>query len=47
MISRTEKRVDKGEIDLYYFDASGFSLDPVIPYAWQKIGQQISIPAQR
>ena len=27
---------DKGQIDLYYFDESGFALDPTIPYAWQE-----------
>src|SRR5262247_1762833 len=26
---------DQGKIDLYYFDESGFALDPSIPYAWQ------------
>ena len=36
-----------GAIDLFYFDESGFSLDPVVPYAWQVIGQQIEIPASR
>jgi hypothetical protein len=28
-----------GEFDLVYFDASGFSLQPYIPYAWQDIGR--------
>jgi DDE superfamily endonuclease len=30
-----------GEIDLYYFDASGFSLLPVMPYAWQPVHEHI------
>lgn len=34
-----------GEIDLYYFDAAGFALDPSVPYAWQTIGETIEIPA--
>lgn len=34
-----------GEIDLYYFDAAGFTLDPSVPYAWQTLGQTIVIPA--
>lgn len=34
-----------GEIDLFYFDAAGFTLDPSIPYAWQTIGETIEIPA--
>ena len=27
-----------GDIDLQYFDGSGFSLTPTVPYAWQKKG---------
>jgi transposase len=36
-----------GEFDLVYFDASGFSLQPYIPYAWQDIGRAgtLRIPA--
>jgi len=32
-----------GEIDLYYFDESGFSLTPVIPYAWQPVHTHILV----
>jgi len=32
-----------GDIDLYYFDESGFSLTPMIPYAWQPRGQTLAI----
>jgi len=36
-----------GEIDLVYFDATGFSLQPYVPYAWQDIGREgtIGIPS--
>jgi transposase len=36
-----------GEFQLIYFDASGFSLQPYIPYAWQDIGRAgtLRIPA--
>lgn len=27
-----------GDIELHYFDATGFSLTPTVPYAWQKKG---------
>jgi transposase len=39
----------EGEFDLYYFDESGLSLDPYVPYAWQDIGRNgtLSIPASR
>jgi len=32
---------------LYYFDESGFTLDPYIPYAWQEAGSVIEIPAAK
>jgi transposase len=39
----------EGEFDLYYFDESGLSLDPYVPYAWQDIGRDgtLGIPASR
>lgn len=36
---------EAGEIDLYYFDEAGFTLDPCVPYAWQTVGETIEIPA--
>ena len=38
---------NKGKINLYYFDESGFSQVPSIPYAWQLIGETREIPSQR
>jgi len=35
------------EIDLLYFDESGFSLTPSVPYAWQNIGEHIEIPSAK
>jgi transposase len=42
-----QKHEDKGKIDLYYFDESGFALDPTIPYAWQEPKSVIELPARR
>lgn len=42
-----QKQEDKGKIDLYYFDESGFALDPTIPYAWQEPKSVIALPARR
>ena len=42
-----QQREDKGKIDLYYFDESGFTLDPYILYAWQEPGTVIEIPARK
>jgi DDE superfamily endonuclease len=38
-----KKQEDAGEIDLRYFDASGFCLMPYIPYAWQEKGQPLTV----
>lgn len=36
---------NRGEIDLRYFDASGFCLAPYLPYAWQEHGDPLSLKA--
>ena len=35
------------EIDLCYFDKSGFTLEPCVPYAWQPTGETIEIPSSK
>ena len=40
-----QKQEDAGQIGLVYFDEAGFSLVPVVPYAWQAPGQQIELPS--
>ncbi len=35
------------EIDLCYFDESGFTLEPCVPYAWQQTGETIEIPSSK
>jgi len=39
-----KKIAKRGEIELYYFDESGFSLNPTVSYAWQKRGTTIEVP---
>ena len=36
-----------GELDVYYFDESGFALNSSIPYGWQPRGTQTLLPADR
>jgi len=36
-----------GEIDLYFGDEAGFSMQPVLPRAWQAKGERIGIFPQR
>jgi len=47
LINQLIESYKAGEINLYYFDESGFSLTPTVPYAWQKIGEYIEIPSSR
>lgn len=42
-----ENAEEYGAIDLVYFDESGFSLEPSVPYAWQSTGQTLEIPSSR
>lgn len=37
----------QGEIDLFYFDESGFTLEPCVPYAWQPRGETIEVPSAK
>ncbi len=38
---------DNQQIALYYFDGSGFSLVPNVPYCWQKKGETIALDSSR
>jgi transposase len=38
---------NENEIDLCYFDESGFTLEPCVPYAWQLVGKTIEIPSSK
>lgn len=38
---------DKGLLELYFCDESGFNLMPCVPYAWQKKRQTICLPAAK
>ena len=38
---------EQNEIDLVYFDESGFTLEPCVPYAWQPRGETIEVPCAK
>ncbi|RDC66160.1 hypothetical protein AHMF7616_04791 [Adhaeribacter pallidiroseus] len=38
---------EQGFLPLYYYDESGFSLTSALPYAWQKQGKTLEIPAAK
>jgi hypothetical protein len=46
-IETLKKLEDNGYIDLYFGDESHFGLTPNVPYAWQKKGNQILLPASK
>lgn len=46
-LEELEKQAEARIIDLCYFDESGFSLDPYIPYAWQEIGETIELECSK
>jgi hypothetical protein len=43
-IADLQARERAGDGDLWFFDASGFCLQPCIPYAWQPIGETLQLP---
>src|SRR5438552_2754124 len=46
-LAALQKQENQGKIALYYFDESGFALDPTIPYAWQEPKSVIELPAMK
>ena len=42
-----KQQEDDGKLMLYYFDESGFSTAPCVPYGWQRIGETRQIPCHR
>ena len=42
-IEELKKEEDKGEIELFFYDESGFSTNSTVGYAWQEIRQRIEI----
>jgi len=37
----------RGDIDLFYFDGTGFNLNPNVPYCWTQKGKTTTLPALR
>ena len=38
---------ERGIIELYYLDETGFGLTPCVPYGWQPIGEYKALPSNR
>lgn len=46
-LAELTRKADKDEIDLVYFDQSGFNLWAKVVYAWQKRGERISVSVSK
>lgn len=46
-VSQFQEQEDKGNIALYYFDESGVSTIPAVPYGWQLAGETVKLPSHR
>jgi len=42
-----ERLSESGEIDLYYGDEAGVSLEPNVPYGWQFADEAVAMPSER
>jgi len=47
MIAKLLEKEKHGEIDVFYFDESGFNLQACVPYAWQEKKKYIKVPSSR
>jgi len=47
ILSFLKKKEDAGQVNLYFFDESGISTAPCIPYGWQRIGETYELPKSR
>ena len=47
MIEGLIAQEDSGDINLYFFDESGFTLEPCVPYAWQPVNETIELPSSK
>lgn len=46
-IEALRRRQQRHEIEMFFFDERGFSLEPSIPYAYQFPGEEIEIPSSK
>ena len=46
-IYKLREQHDSGELEIWYFDETGFDLQPTVPYAWQPNGEIIEVSSER
>ena len=42
-----ERLSESGAVDVYYGDEAGVSLEPNVPYGWQFVDEEISMPSEK
>lgn len=47
VLGELERLSEAGELELFYGDESGVSLEPCVPYGWQFAGEAVSMPTGR
>ena len=47
LLGEMERLSENGEIDLYYSDEAGVSLEPNVPYGWQVNDEEVSMPSEK
>jgi transposase len=46
-IDELKEQHENGELELWFFDETGFDLEPKVPYAWQPIGETIEVACSK
>jgi len=46
-INQLLKQEEDGIVNVLFFDEAGFALEPVVPYAWQPLGETIRVPSSK
>jgi transposase len=47
LIGKLKMQQKRGKADIFYFDETGFDLQPAVPYAWQPEGETVEVPSFR
>jgi hypothetical protein len=47
VLGEYERLSESGEINLYYGDQAGVSLEPNVPYGWQFQDEELSMPSEK
>lgn len=47
LLAEMERLSESGEIDLYYGDEAGVTLEPNVPYGWQFDDEEVSMPSEK